>query len=166
MGSEMCIRDSHKTLLHIGSCAHFCRAAQQDAHIAGAHFREQRRLFCFGVGVVDKLDLVFRHAGGDQLFANVIVDIEIAIVFRCGEVTEQKLGQLLVFALLPNFQHVLHTDVQLAVRVIGQHGVHQAHIQADLSAVVCDAEHIVHGGISKITKTDSWHKFLHSLEAR
>ena len=35
----------YKTLLDIGSCAHFCGAAQQDAHIAGAHFREQCGFF-------------------------------------------------------------------------------------------------------------------------
>ena len=57
------------------------------------------------------------------------------------------MGQFLIFALLPDLQHVLHTDVQLAVGVIRQHGVHQAHVQADLSAIVGDAEHIVLGGI-------------------
>ncbi len=41
------------------------------------------RPFGFGVGVVDKLDLVFRHTGSNQLFANVIVDVEIAIVLWC-----------------------------------------------------------------------------------
>ena len=57
------------------------------------------------------------------------------------------MGQLQFFAIFPDLQHVLNAYVQLAVGVVRQHGVHQAHIQADLSAVVCDAEHIVHGGI-------------------
>ena len=114
----------HKPGLDIGACSHFRRASEQNSHIAGAHFGEQCRLFCFGICVVDKLDLVFRHTGSNQLFANVIVDVEIAIVFRRREVAEQKLGQLLVFALLPDLQHVLHTDVQLAVGVVRQHGVH------------------------------------------
>jgi len=155
----------HKPGLHVGACSHFRRTSEQNSHIAGAHFGEQCRLFCFGICVVDKLDFVFRHTGSDQLFANVIVDIEIAIVFRCGEVTEQKLGQLLVFALLPNFQHVLHTDVQLAVRVIGQHGVHQAHIQTDLSTIIGDAEHIVHGRIhgAGVDICGTFAQFLHHL---
>ena len=96
---------------------------------------------------MDKLDFVFRHTGSNQLLANVIVHVKVAVVFRCREVAEQKLGQLLVFAFLPDLQHVLHTDVQLAVGVIGQHGVHQAHIQTDLSTIIGDAEHIVHGRI-------------------
>ena len=103
--------------------------------------------FCFGVGVVDKLNLVFRHTGSDQLLANIVIDVKIAIVLWCRKVAEQELGQLLVFALLPDLQHVLHTDVQLAIGVIRQHGIHQAYIQANLSAVVGDTEHIVLGGI-------------------
>ena len=137
----------NKTLLHIGSCTHLCGAAQQDAHIAGAHFREQCCLFRFGVGVVDELNFVFWHPGGNQLLANIIVDIEIAIVFGCREVAEQKLRQLLVFTFLPDLQDVPHTDVQLAVRVIREHGVHQADIQTDFSAIVGDTQHIIHGRI-------------------
>ena len=112
---------------------------------------------------MDKLDLVFRHTGGNQLLANVIVHVKVAVVFRRREVAEQKLGQLLVFAFLPDLQHVLHTDVQLAVGVIGQHGVHQANVQADLSAVIGDAEHIVHGRIycTGVDFCSTFAQFLH-----
>ena len=114
---------------------------------------------------MDELDLAFWHTGGDQLFANIIVDIEVAIVLWCREVAEQKLGQLLVFALLPDFQHVLHTDVQLAVGVVRQHGVHQANIQADLAPIVGDAEHIVHGRIhdTRVDIYGTFAQFLHHL---
>ena len=139
----------HKPGLHVGPGSHFRRTSEQNSHIAGAHFGEQCCLFCFGVSIVDELDLVFRHTGGNQLFANILVDVEIAIVFRCRKVAEQKLGQLLVLALLPDLQHVLHTDVEFAVRVVREHGVHQAHIQTDLSAVIGDAEHIVLRGIHR-----------------
>ena len=153
----------HKPGLHIGTRPHFRRTSEQNSHIAGAHFGEQCRLFCFGICVVDKLDFVFRHTGSNQLFANVIVDVEIAIVFRCREVAEQKLGQLLVFAFLPNLQHILNAYVQFAVGIIGQHGVHQANVQADFSAVVCDAEHIVHGGIycTGVDAGGTFAQFLH-----
>ena len=96
---------------------------------------------------MDELNFVFWHTGGNQLLANIIVDIEIAIVFGCREVAEQKLRQLLVFTFLPDLQDVPHTDVQLAVRVIREHRVHQADIQTDFSAIVGDAQHIVHGRI-------------------
>ena len=73
----------HKPGLDVGSGSHFRRASEQNSNIAGAHFGEQRRFFRLGVGVVDKLDLIFRHTGSNQLFANVIVDVEIAIVLWC-----------------------------------------------------------------------------------
>ena len=55
----------HKPGLHVGARSHFCRTSEQNSHIARAHFGEQCRLFRFGVGVVDKLDLVFRHSSRD-----------------------------------------------------------------------------------------------------
>jgi len=112
---------------------------------------------------VNKLDLVFWNPSGNQLFANVIVDVEVTVIFRGGEVAEQKLCQLLIFALIPDLQHVPHTDVQLAVGVVGQHGVHQAHIQANLAPIVGDTEHIVHGGIhdAGVDICGTFAQFLH-----
>ena len=78
----------HKSGLHVGSGSHFCRTSEQNSHITGAHFGEQRRLFCFGIGIVDKLDPVFRHTGGNQLFTNILINVEVAIVFRGREVAE------------------------------------------------------------------------------
>ena len=101
----------HKPGLHVGACSHFCCTSEQHSHITGAHFGKERRLFCFSIGVVDELDFVFRHTGSDQLFADIVIDVEVAIVLWGRKVAEQKLGQLLVFALLPDFQHILHTDV-------------------------------------------------------
>ena len=153
----------HKSGLDVGARSHFCSASEQNSHITRAHFGEQCRLFCFGICVVDKLDFVFRYTGSNQLFANVIVDVKVAVVFRRREVAEQKLGQLLVFAFLPDLQHVLNAYVQLAVGVVRQHGVHQAHIQADLSAIVGDAEHIVHGRIhdAGVDISGTFAQFLH-----
>ena len=99
--------------------------------------------FRFGVGVVNELNFAFRHPGGNQFLANIIVDIEVAIIFRCREVAEQMLCQLLLFAFFPNLQHVPNTGVQLAVGVVRQNRVHQTDIQTDLSAIVGDAEHII-----------------------
>ena len=46
--------------------------------------------------------------------------------------------------------------------VVEQHLVNQQH-QLQEVTIACSMKFIK---ISKITKTDSWHKFLHSLEAR
>ena len=153
----------NKTLLDIGARTHFCGAAQQNAHIAGAHFGEQCGLFRFGVSTVDELHLAFRHPGGNQLLANIIVDIEVAIVFRGREIAEHKLCQLLIFSVLPELQHVLHTDVEFAVRVIREHRVHQADIQTNFSAIVGDAQHIVNGRIhiAGVNLGGAFAQFLH-----
>ena len=55
----------HKSGLDVGARSHFCCTSEQNPHITGAHFGEQCRLFCFGIGVVDELDLVLRHTGSD-----------------------------------------------------------------------------------------------------
>ena len=81
--SNVQVMHCHKPLLDVGSGPHFCRASEQNPHIAGAHFGEQCGFFRFGIGVVDELNFAFRHPGGDQLLANIIVDIEVAIVFWC-----------------------------------------------------------------------------------
>ena len=67
--------------------------------------------------------------------------------------------------LYQTLENVLHTDVELAVRVVREHGVHQADIQTDLSAVVCDAEHIVLGGIHRagVDAGGTFAQLLHHL---
>ena len=147
--ADIQVMHRRKPLLDVRSGSHFCGAAEQNTHIAGAHFGEQCGLFCFGVGIVDELNFTFRHPGGDQFLANIIVDIKVAIVLWCREVAEQKLRQLLLLAIRPDLQHVPNTGVQLAVGVVRQDGVHQANIQTDLSAIVGDAQHIVLGRIHR-----------------
>ena len=73
------------------------------------------------------------------------------------------MGQLLVFAFLPDLQHVLNAYVQLAVGVVRQHGVHQANVQADFAPIVGDAEHIVHGRIhdAGVDICGTFAQFLH-----
>ena len=38
--ADIQMMNRHKPVLHIGACTHFCSAAQQNPHIAGAHFGE------------------------------------------------------------------------------------------------------------------------------
>ena len=73
------------------------------------------------------------------------------------------MGQFLVFAFLPDLQHVLNAYVQFAVGVVRQHGVHQANIQANLTPIVGDAEHIVHGRIhdAGVDICGTFAQFLH-----
>ena len=50
--------ERHKPILHIGASAHFGGAAQQDTHLAGADLGEQLLFPDFGIGLMDKGDLL------------------------------------------------------------------------------------------------------------
>ncbi len=90
----------HKPRLDVGACPIFA-VLPSKTRTSPERTLENKAAFRLGVGVVDKLDLVFRHTGGNQLFANVLIDIEVAIVLWCREVAEQKLVN---FCSLPSSQ--------------------------------------------------------------
>lgn len=63
----------HQAVLHVGARAHFGRAAQQDAHLAGADLGEQLLFAHLGVGLMDKGNLLSGHTLGDELLPDVLV---------------------------------------------------------------------------------------------
>ena len=67
---------------------------------------------------MDKCDFFFRYAGLDEFSADILIDIEGSIVFRCAEVAEQQLGQLIRLSFLLNTKNIPHTGIELTVRVI------------------------------------------------
>ena len=76
-----------------------------------------------------------------------MVNIELPVVFRGRKITEQQLRQFLLPVVLPDLQHIPHTGIQFAGRVIGQQRIHQPLVKADFPAVIRDAEHVVLGRI-------------------
>lgn len=69
--------------------AHLLRGAKQDADLAGPHLAEQLLLFRFGIGIVDKGDLLTRAAGGHQFVPDILINIESPVALRLGQVAEQ-----------------------------------------------------------------------------
>ena len=47
----------------------------------------------------------------EQFCTNVVIDVERAITLGRGHIAENKLGQPLLLALIPNFQHVSHAGI-------------------------------------------------------
>ena len=92
---------------------------------------------------MDKCDFFLRYAGLDEFGADILIDIEGSIVFRCAEVAEQQLGQLVRLSFFINTKHIPHTGVELAVGVIRQEWIHQPLIQPQLSAIRCDFQHVI-----------------------
>ena len=68
------IMQCHQAVLDVGARAHFSRAAQQDAHLAGADLGEQLFFAHLGVGLMDKGDLLGGYALGDEFLPDVLID--------------------------------------------------------------------------------------------
>ena len=92
---------------------------------------------------MDERDLLLRHAAGDQLLLEVIVDVEALVLSGGREVAEDKLRQPLFLCVIPDFIDVLHAGVDLAARLVGQQRVDQPLVQPDLPPVRGDLEHVV-----------------------
>ena len=68
---------------------------------------------------MDKGNFFRWHTVCNQLGFDIIIDIECAIIFRCAEVAEHQLGQLISLTVLPDTQDISYAGIELAVRVIG-----------------------------------------------
>ena len=132
----------NQPLLDIGSGSHFGSAAHQHTHCTAANFSEKFRLAGIGVRFMDEGNFCFGDSALDQLCFHVIVDIENARLGR-RQIAENKLRTALRHGLLPYLKNFAHTDIDLAVRIIGQVGVDQALIQRQFASVVGDFKHIV-----------------------
>ena len=91
----------HNAVLDVGASSHFLGASDQYPNLPPAYLGEQLRLLRFGVGVVNKSDFLLWNPLGDQLLLNIVIDIELTIVFGCAEITENKLGPPNVRAVPP-----------------------------------------------------------------
>ena len=96
---------------------------------------------------MDEGDLFCRDAHGDQLRSQVIVDIELAIVMRCREVTKNHLGGFSLHCALPNLIDIGSAGGNLACFAVREHITHKALIQSQLSAVIGDEQHIIGAGV-------------------
>ena len=133
----------HNAVLDVGASSHFLGAADQYPNLPPAYLGEQLRLLRFGVGVVNKSDLLRGNPLGDQLGLNIVIDVEFAVVFGGREVAENKLGPPNVRAVTPLGQDILDTGIDLAVRVVRQEGILQTLVQSQLAAIRGDFQHIV-----------------------
>ncbi len=64
-----------------------------------------------------------------------------------GNIAENKLRQLFVLPVVPELENVVDAHVDLAVGIVGKHGIDNALIETELASVRCNLEHVVHGRI-------------------
>ena len=85
------VMQGNQLVLSVGACAHLCGRAKQHSDLALPDLAEQVEFLRFGLCVMDKGDLIFGDSSVDQLLADVRVDGKLALTFRGGQVTKQKL---------------------------------------------------------------------------
>ena len=158
----------NQSVLDVGTRPHFGSAAHEHAHLTGAYLGEQLLLLDLRIGFMDEGNLLGRHTVSDELFPNVVIDVEgvllrgiirkkgFASILRssrctralgCGNIAEDELGQLILLTGFPDAQDVADAGVDLAGRIIRQQRIDETLIEAELAPVAGDLEHVVHRGI-------------------
>ena len=88
--------ECYKTVLDIGSCAHFRGAAQQYPDLTASHLCKQLFFPHLRVGVMNEGNLGSRHPTVNQLLTDVLINGEVVAFSRIllgrGDVTENQLG--------------------------------------------------------------------------
>ena len=97
---------------------------------------------------MDKSNFFCRNAPCDQLRLDVVIDIKRTVIFWGAHITEQELRQTAFLSFLPYPEHISHTGIELAVRIIWQERVHQTLVKPDFPAIRSNFEHIVLGRIN------------------
>ena len=134
---------SYQALLHVCTRTHFEGRADKDTDLTSAHLSEQLFLLRVRIRRMDKCDFLGRYAALYELGSYIVVHVEIAVILRCGEVTEHKLSRFLVGIALPYTVDIFHAYVDLAALKIFKHRVYQALVKSRLAPVIGDEKHIV-----------------------
>ena len=96
---------------------------------------------------MDKSNLFFRDSSGNQLLPHIIVNIETAIPFWCGQVTEDQLGCPVCLSLIPYLKSIFHTGIDLAFFGIREKFIQQSLVKGTFSSIIRDFQHVVLGRI-------------------
>ena len=170
------IMKCHQTVLHIGACAHLCGASQKDTNLTGTDLREQLLFPHFGIGFMDKSDLVGRHSLSNEFLANIVIYRKARFLLwqrhsafqcvkqwiiqrfrrlayrsfclRCRNVAEHQLGQLVSFAVPPDLHDVVHALIDLCARFVRQHLVDDPLVKPQLTAIRGNLEHVILGRVN------------------
>lgn len=170
------VMQRHKAILHIGACAHLGGTSHKHTHLTGTDFGEQLLLPDFGVGFMDKSDLVSRHPLGNEFLTNIVIYRKDPFLLRQGysafqcmkqriiqrfrrlacrgfclwgrNVAEHQLGQLVSFAIPPDLHDVVHTLIDLCAGFVRQQLVDDPLVQSQLAAIRGNLEHIILGRIN------------------
>ena len=83
----------------------------------------------------------------NELLSEVVIHIELAVVVRRGQITEDHLCGSVLRCALPNIKDIIGAGRDFAGFTIGEHIIHQSLVERQLPAVVGNQKHIIGGGI-------------------
>ncbi|MPM70503.1 hypothetical protein SDC9_117458 [bioreactor metagenome] len=72
-----------------------------------------------------------------------------SMAIGCGNIAENELRQLVGLSFIPYIINVIDAHVDLAAGIVGEHGVDDALIEAEFSAVRGYFQHVVHGRVNR-----------------
>ncbi len=92
---------------------------------------------------MDERNLFFRYTAFDQLQAQIVIHVELAVVVRGGEIAEHQLRGSLLGGFEPYPIDVVQAGIDLAGILIREHGIVQPLIEREFSPVVGNLQHVV-----------------------
>ena len=134
---------SNQTLLHIRSGSHLKGRTHQHTNLPASYLSEQFLFLRIGVCRMNKSNLLRGNSHCNQLAANIVIDVERAIVFGGGKVAEHKLRRLLILVLFPYFIDFLYAVVYFTALKIFKHRVKKALVKRRFSSVIGNEKHII-----------------------
>ena len=142
--------EGYQTLLYICACTHFLSRADEDSDLTASHLSEHFLFLNFGIGGVNIGNFFGGNAFGNEFVSQIVIDIELVITVRRGEIAEYHLRGFLLFCALPNIKDIIGTGRHFARFTIREHIVHHTLVECKFTPVVCDKQHIVNGGINHL----------------
>ena len=63
--------------------------------------------------------------------------------FRCGQVAEDELRQFVLFAFLPDAEHIVHAHIDLAHRLVREVGIDDALVKSQFATIRGNLQHVI-----------------------
>ena len=143
-GPPGCVQivDGDHPVLTVGPGSHLLSGAEQYPDFSGTHFLKQGFFLGCRIGIMDKCDLVFRDSSLNQLGFQVRINGKSFCLWG-RKVAENHLCQPFCRSVFVFPEDILDTKIHFAARFIRKFRVNEPLVQAQLSPIGGDLEHII-----------------------
>ena len=99
--------ECHQLGLNIRACTHFLCGAKEHSDLAGPNLAKQFLLLGLSFCRVDICDLFSGDSFFNELLAEIVIHIELAVVVRRGQIAEDHLCGSALRCTLPNVEDII-----------------------------------------------------------